>query len=374
MKKKQKILEKIPLDQSIIEKIIKNGGKIYLVGGACRDFLLGKEPADFDFSVIEISQKKFKDLFPQATLVGSKFPVFLLDGYEFSINTYSIEDDLKTRDFTFNALAINLKTAKIIDPFKGRKDLKNKKIRALPESIYSDPLRAYRAARFVSQLSTDSKQFEIVQETLKQMKQVKNELKGLTRERVFEELRKVLNSQYPDLFFKVLDRTNILEVHFKEISYKKTFKISLKAIKEAVKETNDETLRFAVLVHKLSSVSLLNLCQRIKIPVRWQKAAKTVIREFEKASTWKNRKPEQIVKLFYRLKRSPLKISGMVTVIKCVAVNNHKININEVEEMVGFAQKLFNEVDGSCLKGLKEGPKFGEELLNYQKRWVKKNI
>ena len=69
----------------IASKIFKAGGRLYLVGGAVRDIVLGLTPKDYDYSVTGLSEKEFKDIFPEAFLRGKDFPVFDLDGTEFAL-------------------------------------------------------------------------------------------------------------------------------------------------------------------------------------------------------------------------------------------------------------------------------------------------
>ena len=134
--------------KEIAEKIKKNGGNLYLVGGAIRDELLGKTQFDEDYCVTGITEKKFKELFPEAKWIGKSFGVFQLAKKEFALARseikkgightefdvmldpeISIEEDLKRRDITINAIAKDIITGEIIDPFGGREDIKNKKIR-----------------------------------------------------------------------------------------------------------------------------------------------------------------------------------------------------------------------------------------------------
>ncbi len=120
-----------------IAKIIDtHGGRLYLVGGAVRDMALGQEPHDMDFCVTGISQDVFSTLFPDTRVQGKTFPVFIIQNCEvalartekktgqkhtdFEMQTapsITIEEDLARRDFTINAMAIDVLTQKLIDPF-----------------------------------------------------------------------------------------------------------------------------------------------------------------------------------------------------------------------------------------------------------------
>ena len=119
---------------------------------------------------------------------------------------------MSRRDITINSIAENVLTKEIIDPFNGKKDLKDKIIRATTPAFKEDPLRVYRVARFATQL-----EFKVEKKTLKMMNEVKNELNSLSKERVFEEFKKALNSRKPSIFFEILRKANVLDVHFEEI-------------------------------------------------------------------------------------------------------------------------------------------------------------
>ena len=217
--------------KSIANRIKNAGGNLYLVGGAIRDELLGKEVHDRDYCVTGITSKDFQEIFPKAHIRGKAFEVFDMGENEFAmarteskqgighkefeINTnpqITIEQDLARRDITINAIAKDVLTQEIIDPFNGKRDLENKKIKATTEHFKEDPLRVYRVARFSAQLG-----FEVENETINQMNELKMELNSLSSERVFTELSKALNTAKPSTFFDVLRNADVLDIHFKEI-------------------------------------------------------------------------------------------------------------------------------------------------------------
>ena len=124
--------------KEIAKKIQLKGGNLYLVGGAVRDELLGIPKHDEDYSVTGISYDEFKELFTNAIIRGKDFPVFEIDNKEFAIarkerkiglghtnfdietdKKITIEEDLKRRDITINAIAKEVMTNKIIDPYNG---------------------------------------------------------------------------------------------------------------------------------------------------------------------------------------------------------------------------------------------------------------
>lgn len=215
----------------IAKKIKANGGNLYLVGGAIRDELLGIMKHDEDYCVTGLSFCEFQNIFPEAIIQGKDFPVFSIDNKEFAIarkerkigighNSFdveidkkiTIEEDLERRDITINAIAKEVLTDRIIDPFNAVNDLKNGIIRAVSSHFAEDPLRVYRVARFASQFN-----FKIEKNTIKMMNSLKNELSSLSVERVYNELSKALLTDKPSIFFNSLKEANVLEVHFKEI-------------------------------------------------------------------------------------------------------------------------------------------------------------
>jgi tRNA nucleotidyltransferase (CCA-adding enzyme) len=181
--------------------------KIYLVGGAVRDQLLGKEPKEKDWVVVgsspdEMIARGFKQ-------VGKDFPVFIhpksgeeyalarterksghgYTGFNFDANSnVSLEEDLERRDLTINAIAQD-DSGNLIDPFGGQKDILEKKLRHVSDAFSEDPLRVLRIARFKSDLDN----FEITKETLIKINDIKEsgELNYLTGERIWLELYKV---------------------------------------------------------------------------------------------------------------------------------------------------------------------------------------
>jgi tRNA nucleotidyltransferase (CCA-adding enzyme) len=199
--------------------------RTYLVGGAVRDQLLGKEPKERDWVVVgsspdEMIAKGFKQ-------VGKDFPVFIHPksgeeyalarterksghGYTgFNFNTDSnvtLEEDLERRDLTINAIAQD-DSGNFIDPFDGQKDILEKKLRHVSDAFSEDPLRVLRIARFKSDLDG----FEITKETLIKIDDIKKsgELNYLTGERIWLELYKVSD---PFEFSKNLEELNVSNI------------------------------------------------------------------------------------------------------------------------------------------------------------------
>ena len=211
-------MKKIPKEVlEIVGKLRASGFEAYLVGGCVRNFLLGAKPKDWDATTNatpEEIQKIFPDSFYENEYgtVGVKTdsdneslkvveitPYRLEEKYSDKRHpdqvrfTKNLEDDLKRRDFTINALAYNVEKEELIDKFGGEADLKKKIIRAVgePEERFrEDALRLMRAVRFASELG-----FEIEPETEAAVKKLSGELKFISKERVRDEFVKTLESE-----------------------------------------------------------------------------------------------------------------------------------------------------------------------------------
>ena len=256
--------------KEIIEKVKENGGKIYQVGGSVRDEILGIPNNDEDYCVTGLEEEEFENIFPNALELGKSFKVYNIDGKEIALartekktklghkgfeictnKNITIEQDLKRRDITINSIAKDLYTNKYIDPFNGISDIKNKIIRATSDAFCEDPLRVYRVARFSATLD-----FFVEDTTINMMETLKDEMLYISKERVFKEFYKAMKSKNPQKFFEVLYKANVLNVHFEEIynlskyDYKEenAFKYVMKKLKNSVDLTDDENIRFAVLM------------------------------------------------------------------------------------------------------------------------------
>jgi tRNA nucleotidyltransferase/poly(A) polymerase len=249
--------------------------RFLLVGGAVRDSLLGKEPKDKDYLAVGYTKDELLSMGFEN--VGKDFPIFLHpetkeeyalprteistgSGYgDFKFNTknVSIEEDLKRRDLTINAMAWDEEKGVLIDPFGGKSDLENKILRHTSEAFKDDPLRVLRVARFQARFPD----FTIHQDTLKLMKELVDDgkLNHLTSERVTMEMLKALKEENAHLFFLTLDKVGALEIlfTFTSLFYFKTGVLEMRRHKEELENEMDRfasLVRFA-LVRKVSSMS-----------------------------------------------------------------------------------------------------------------------
>jgi tRNA nucleotidyltransferase (CCA-adding enzyme) len=202
--------------EKILSKIKENGGKLYIVGGAVRDELMGIKPKDIDFLVTGITLSNLSDILSEigkVNEVGKSFGIIkaVIDGeeYDFAIprketstgpghkdqltktdHTLSVEDDISRRDFGFNAIAKDVETGKYIDPYHGISDIKHKIIRAVgdPDKRFEeDPLRILRAIQFAVRFN-----FDIEEKTKKSILKNVESLEHLPAERFLEEFKKAI--------------------------------------------------------------------------------------------------------------------------------------------------------------------------------------
>lgn len=209
--------------------------KIYLVGGAVRDTLLGRKVTERDYVVVGAKEEDMLALGYQK--VGRDFPVFLhpdtkeeyalarhetkvskgYKGFTFdTLPTVTLEEDLVRRDLTINAMAQD-EQGTIIDPFGGQADLVDRVIRHVSPAFVEDPLRVLRVARFAARYADLG--FRVADETNHFMyRMVKSgELSALVSERVWTETEKALSEDRPSVYFETLRRVGALSVIFPEL-------------------------------------------------------------------------------------------------------------------------------------------------------------
>ena len=341
-------------EKEFATKIFNAGGRAYLVGGAVRDKIRGVIAHDRDYCVTKLTEPQLKNIFPDAQKFGKSFPVYSIDidgencevafartekkvasGYRgFKVNfdpSVTIEQDLFRRDTTINAMAIDILSGELIDPFGGRDDVKNKKIRAVSKHFTDDPVRALRAARQAAQFN-----FEIVDETFADMNLCAFELREEAGERIFAELETAFKTDKPSIFFRNLERAGLLGVTFPEIENLRgktqpaefhpegdAYEHTMQILDEVAAVNKKPVIRFAALAHDfgkgttplemlphhykhdLRGLDVLNeMDRRIHLPKDWKKIAAFVIKEHMRAPVMTA--PGKIVELLIKL--SKLKI------------------------------------------------------------------
>lgn len=406
-----------------IAKKIKNaGGNVYLVGGAIRNELLGQEVKDKDYCVTGISSEMFKKIFPEAYTRGKSFEVFDLYGKEFAMarkeekigkghkafdiitnEKITIKEDLARRDITINAIAKNVLTGEIIDPYNGMEDIKNKIIKATTEHFKEDPLRVYRVARFAAILG-----FDVEKETIALMRSLKNELDTLSRERVFTEFSKALSAKKPSVFFNVLKNTDILDIHFKEIydligalqpeKYHPegdAYNHTMMALDKSAELTDKLEIRFSTLVHDLgkgitpeseyphhygheiNGVELVSIFgKRINAPTIWIKCGKTACREHMRGGIFYKMKPGKRVDFIERVDKSYLGLDGLQIVVISDKLSSRNIEQGSIE-FAKIGKKCLTEVNGKYVRekyNLEQSKEFGDKLHQERIDWIKREM
>jgi tRNA nucleotidyltransferase (CCA-adding enzyme) len=261
----------------------------YVIGGFVRDFILDRgEAKDIDVvavgSGIELARQVSKRLshkpkvqvfknYGTAMLraygleiefVGARRESYSEDSRNPVVENGTLEDDQNRRDFTINALALSLNKetfGDLLDPFNGLEDLHNKLIRTPldPDVTYSDdPLRMLRAIRFASQLN-----FRIEKASLDAISKNNHRIKIISRERIVEELNKILLSPKPSIGFSLLHKTGLLKLILPELTalegideiegqrHKDNFWHTLEVVDNISENTNDLWLRWAALLHDI---------------------------------------------------------------------------------------------------------------------------
>jgi tRNA nucleotidyltransferase (CCA-adding enzyme) len=210
-------------------RVLAEGGKqCYLVGGAVRDYLLGREASDFDVATDarpEEVVRAYRRVIPTGIKHGTV--TVLWKGLEIEVTTFrtessyadgrhpdevefasSIEEDLSRRDFTINAMAFDLSSKALLDPHGGRDDLSRRLVRAVGdplERFREDGLRPLRAIRFAAQLG-----FEVEAATLAAIAPSIDRFRLVSAERVREELLKILLAEIPSRGLRLLEGTGLL--------------------------------------------------------------------------------------------------------------------------------------------------------------------
>lgn len=265
----------------------KMGLECYVIGGWVRDLLLGRHSEDIDIVVvgsgIELAkavadklkgahlsvfktygtaQVKTKDL--ELEFVGARRESYQHDSRNPIVEDGTLEEDQNRRDFTINALAICLNAdryGELLDPFQGVYDLSDKIIRTPldPDITFSDdPLRMMRAIRFATQLN-----FEIHPDTLSAISRNAERINIITKERIADELNKIMLAPKPSVGWYLLDQTGLLKLIFPELEalkgvetvegrgHKDVFRHTLQVVDNLAEKSDKLWLRWAALLHDI---------------------------------------------------------------------------------------------------------------------------
>jgi tRNA nucleotidyltransferase (CCA-adding enzyme) len=273
--------------------------KTYVVGGAVRDELLGLPVKDRDHVVVGATPDEMVKLGFKP--VGKDFPVFLHPvppheeyalarterksgrGYKgftvYASPEVTLEDDLRRRDLTINAMA-KAEDGTLIDPFDGRKDLEKKLLRHVSEAFQEDPVRILRVARFAARFG-----FDIAAETMQLMKDMvaSGETDYLVPERVWQEFAKGLVEERPERMFEVLEACGLRERLLPELETQPEIMSGALAV------------RFALLCWALAEDEVETLCQRLRVPNDVRELALLVSRNRDRLES--ARRPEELLEV-----------------------------------------------------------------------------
>lgn len=289
--------------------------KIYLVGGAVRDQLLGLLVKERDWVVVGATVDEMLKLgFRQ---VGKDFPVFLhpktneeyalarmerkvglgYTGFTFDTSAdVTLEEDLIRRDVTINAIA-QTPEGELIDPYGGKNDLDKKILRHVSEAFIEDPVRILRVARFTARFAELG--FSVAPETMQLMKKMvqMGEVDALVAERVWKELEKALIENHPEKFFEVLAGCGALNVLFPLFNSSEEYKASLKTLINSSKISHEPRIRFAAFLQKYADEQIKELCNRYRVPSEYRELALLVSNHFAAYQNAEKLSAENILKL-----------------------------------------------------------------------------
>lgn len=278
---------KHPIFKTISEVALQNQVNVFVIGGFVRDIFLNRPSKDIDILVLgngpQFAEKvginlktnvavfknfgtamlKYNDL--EVEFVGARKESYRADSRKPIVENGTLDDDQQRRDFTINAMAISLSHqnyGELIDPFGGVKDLENKLIKtplAAQITFSDDPLRMMRAIRFATQLN-----FSIDAEAIEAIKINKDRIKIVSKERITDELNKIISSAKPSIGFNYLFDTGLLHIIFPLMaelygvsvingkSHKDNFYHTLEVLDNICTTTDDLWLRWAAILHDIA--------------------------------------------------------------------------------------------------------------------------
>lgn len=281
----------LPIIHAIGDIATAERHNIYLVGGYVRDLMIGHPGNDIDFTVegsgVEFARAVAREFNSHPVIferfgtamvpvgeyklefVGTRKEVYPEDSRKPIVTEGTLEDDLRRRDFTVNAMAVKVggeRHGELIDLFDGRGDLERRILRTPldPHTTYSeDPLRMMRAARFSAQL-----QFDLDQISFDAIRDLKERIRIISQERVSEELLKTLITPKPSIGLAILFESGLMEIIFPEVhrlagvdlvktdgvayAHKDVFWHTLRVVDNIAATTSKLWLRFAALMHDIA--------------------------------------------------------------------------------------------------------------------------
>lgn len=296
--------------------------KVYLVGGAVRDQIMGLTVKDRDYVVVGSTSEEMVKLGYKP--VGKDFPVFLhpKTHYEYALarterkvskgykgfkvyasKEVTLEEDLERRDLTINAIAKD-KRGQFIDPFNGIDDIRNKILRHVSSAFVEDPIRVFRIARFSARFY----QFKIHPTTQTILKKiVKNkEIEAVASERVWHEISVGLLEKKSHFMFDVLHQCGALQVLIPEINYVKNKNYIKRSLEYGNKFKYSLDIKAAIFfmhvyTSKTSVKDIAKIYTRLSVPNSVRKLTEKLADNMTDLREFKKLKPRQILDLIYKM-------------------------------------------------------------------------
>jgi tRNA nucleotidyltransferase (CCA-adding enzyme) len=353
--------------------------KIYLVGGAIRDQLLGLPVIEKDWVVVGSS--------PEALLaagfqpVGKDFPVFLHPetheeyalarterkvgkGYKgFTFHTdrqVTLTEDLKRRDLTINAIAES-SDGQLIDPYHGQADLQQKILRHISPAFSEDPVRILRLARFAAKLP----EFTVDPDTntLMQKMVTDGEVDALVAERVWQEFSKALTENQPLRFFEVLANCQALSILFPMINLCDDH---ILALNRANTITKKATIRFAVVMHAIELPQVKIFIQRYRCPKAFSELALLSCRytqDYERLMTMDAENLLHFIKHTDALRRPERFNDFMIACQACTTTTHHQQRLDHINRAIAAIKSV--DIPALAAQGL-AGKAFANALHQAQ--------
>ena len=332
--------------------------KVYLVGGAVRDQLLGRPVQDRDWVVVGSSPTEMRAAGYRQ--VGADFPVFLHPhtGEEYALARVerhcapghrgfvtdsgphvTLEEDLLRRDLTINAIAMD-DLGQIIDPWQGQRDLEQRVLRAVSPAFAEDPLRVFRVARFAAQLPG----FVVADETVQLMQSMVDarRLAELPAERVWRELDKALHAERPFRFLEVLRPIGAFSPFFVEW-------LTSAPADVAGGFTGDAVM--AIWCEQCDESQIRSICARLRVPNRTRDFVLRTHRAASVMVQWRDANADELMRSIERIRsfHEPEVAEAIVAFLE----RRYNVNLDDLRDVQrrlgAIGASVFRDLSGAAL-------------------------